>query len=294
MAVLGAAAAVSSPAFAAPAPVDPLLLTRAQTEPAVLGAHIRALEARTESRAARLGLSASPARALPAVPHALAERAGALLSVERFLAARREVLRSRMPGRVTARGRPDRPVSPRAAVVRQAARLGLSPPAPARPASGPVAALNRQRMRDIALWLSTRSELLRDIEQPLIWPVDGAETSPFGVRWGRMHEGIDLDGEGGDPIHVAAGGIVVFAGSHSGYGNLVVVRHGGGLDTAYAHLSAIATSSGRAVVQGAVIGRMGSIGHSTGTHLHFETRFHGQAVDPRAFLPRPRRAGGVR
>ena len=118
----------------------------------------------------------------------------------------------------------------------------------------------------------------------LVWPVSGAITSGFGPRWGRMHEGIDVAGSSGTPIAAAAGGTVIVAGPQGGYGNLVVLDHGGGLSTAYAHLSSIAVSTGQSVGQGTVVGGMGTTGNSTGVHLHFEVRVNGGAVNPRGYL----------
>jgi murein DD-endopeptidase MepM/ murein hydrolase activator NlpD len=117
-----------------------------------------------------------------------------------------------------------------------------------------------------------------------IWPVSGPVTSSFGWRWGRMHEGIDIGVSSGTPIHAAAGGTVIYCGWMEGYGNLVVVDHGGGLATAYAHQSAIAVTCGQGVAQGQVVGYVGSTGHSTGPHLHFEVRVNGGAVDPLGYL----------
>jgi murein DD-endopeptidase MepM/ murein hydrolase activator NlpD len=117
-----------------------------------------------------------------------------------------------------------------------------------------------------------------------IWPAAGPVTSTFGWRWGRMHEGIDIAAPSGSPIRAAAAGTVIYAGWLGGYGNLVVVDHGGGVSTAYAHMSSIASGTGQGVAQGQVIGYVGSTGHSTGPHLHFEVRINGQAVDPLAYL----------
>src|SRR3990172_8101758 len=97
----------------------------------------------------------------------------------------------------------------------------------------------------------------------LVWPVLGPVTSPFGMRWGRMHEGIDIAAASGTPIRAAAAGTVIHAGWLGGYGNLVVIDHGSGLATAYAHQSSIAGSSGAFVAQGQVVGYVGSTGHST-------------------------------
>jgi murein DD-endopeptidase MepM/ murein hydrolase activator NlpD len=117
----------------------------------------------------------------------------------------------------------------------------------------------------------------------LVWPVHGVLTSGFGPRWGRMHEGIDIAAPTGTPIRSAAAGTVVFAGWAGGYGNLVVVDHGGGLATAYGHQSAIFVTAGH-VEQGRVLGAVGSTGNSTGPHLHFEVRISGAPVDPLGYL----------
>ncbi|MGH3036192.1 MAG: murein hydrolase activator EnvC family protein [Gaiellaceae bacterium] len=115
-----------------------------------------------------------------------------------------------------------------------------------------------------------------------IWPVSGVVTSGFGYRWGRMHEGIDISAPCGTPIRAVAAGTVIFSGWMGGYGNLVVVDHGNGLATAYAHQSAIYASGG--VGQGQTIGAVGTTGSSTGCHLHFEVRVNGGAVDPMGYL----------
>jgi murein DD-endopeptidase MepM/ murein hydrolase activator NlpD len=118
----------------------------------------------------------------------------------------------------------------------------------------------------------------------LIWPVNGPVVSPFGMRWGRMHEGIDIAVPSGTPIHAAASGRVVYSGWMSGYGNLVAIDHGGGLSTAYAHQSQIGASLGQSVSQGQVIGYVGCTGHCFGPHLHFEVRVNGAPVDPLGYL----------
>ena len=118
----------------------------------------------------------------------------------------------------------------------------------------------------------------------LIWPVSGPVTSPFGMRWGRTHEGIDIGVPEGTPIHAAASGSVIYAGWEEGYGNLVVLDNGGNLATAYAHQSRIAVSIGQPVAQGDVIGYSGCTGHCLGPHLHFEVRINGSPVDPLGYL----------
>jgi murein DD-endopeptidase MepM/ murein hydrolase activator NlpD len=119
----------------------------------------------------------------------------------------------------------------------------------------------------------------------LLWPVNGVLTSLFGPRWGRMHNGIDIGAPTGTSIKAADAGYVFFAGWMGGYGNVVLIDHGGGLTTLYAHQSQIQTSVGQNVSRGQVIGRVGSTGQSTGPHLHFEVRANGTPVNPLAYLP---------
>ncbi len=120
----------------------------------------------------------------------------------------------------------------------------------------------------------------------LIWPVDGPIVSPFGMRWGRLHAGVDIAVPAGTPIRAAADGTIVLVQSDAesgGYGNFTCVDHGGGLTTCYAHQSSFAITSG-SVSQGDIIGYVGCTGHCYGDHLHFETRVNGVAQDPMAYL----------
>jgi murein DD-endopeptidase MepM/ murein hydrolase activator NlpD len=118
----------------------------------------------------------------------------------------------------------------------------------------------------------------------LIWPIGGAVTSEFGYRWGRLHAGIDISDPSGTPIHAAKAGQVIFAGWMDGYGNCVIIDHGGGFSTLYGHQSRLGTSDGASVTRGETIGFVGSTGHSTGNHLHFETRVNGTPENPRRYL----------
>lgn len=117
-----------------------------------------------------------------------------------------------------------------------------------------------------------------------------ALTSGFGVRYdpfnggAAMHAGIDMAGSTGEPIYAAAAGVVGEAGRANGYGNLIELEHGRGMATRYGHLSKILVKAGDTVKQGQLIGRMGSTGRSTGTHLHYEVRIDGRAVNPRPYL----------
>lgn len=130
-------------------------------------------------------------------------------------------------------------------------------------------------------------------EQPtsgLMRPVPGAVTSGYGYRihpiFGtrKLHTGWDMNASSGEPIVAAASGAVVSAGVRGGYGNAVVIDHGGGLATLYAHQSSMAVSAGQSVDQGQVIGYVGCTGYCTGAHLHFETRVNGAPVDPSGYV----------
>lgn len=122
------------------------------------------------------------------------------------------------------------------------------------------------------------------------WPVAGEITSPFGQRKNPMgagedfHPGLDIAADEGTPITAASAGRVIAAGPDGGYGNLIVVDDGNGVTTRYGHCSQIFARVGDAVMPGQTIGAVGSTGHSTGPHLHFEVRVNGRPVDPAALL----------
>lgn len=124
----------------------------------------------------------------------------------------------------------------------------------------------------------------------LMRPVPGPISSSFGPRlhpilgYTRMHTGIDMSAGQGDPIVAAAGGVVILAGYNGGYGNTVMIDHGGGMVTLYAHQSSLAVVYGQTVATGDLVGYIGSTGLSTGPHLHFEVRLNGSPVDPAPYL----------
>jgi murein DD-endopeptidase MepM/ murein hydrolase activator NlpD len=125
---------------------------------------------------------------------------------------------------------------------------------------------------------------IRQGSEALIWPVNGPVVSPFGMRWGRLHAGVDIAVPAGTAIRAADSGRVALMGWVGGYGNYTCVQHAASLSTCYAHQSSFATSNGASVSQGQVIGYVGCTGHCFGDHLHFETRANGSPVDPMGYL----------
>ncbi|MBR2214963.1 MAG: peptidoglycan DD-metalloendopeptidase family protein [Selenomonadaceae bacterium] len=124
----------------------------------------------------------------------------------------------------------------------------------------------------------------------MIWPIAGPITSEFGWRThpifgnARFHSGIDIGGEYGLPIAAAASGVVSYAGWISGYGNTVIIDHGGGVSSLYGHNQSLAVGEGQSVSQGETIAYCGSTGNSTGPHCHFEVRQNGEPVSPYNYL----------
>lgn len=143
------------------------------------------------------------------------------------------------------------------------------------------------RIRAMQMTPRGRARMLKAWTGRFIRPVDGPVTSNYGMRFhpilhrSRMHTGVDFGAGYGTPIRAAAGGEVVMASYMRGYGNTVVIDHGGGVTTLYAHCSALLVGEGQSVRQGQVIARVGSTGLSTGPHLHFEVRHNGTPVNPR-------------
>jgi murein DD-endopeptidase MepM/ murein hydrolase activator NlpD len=117
-----------------------------------------------------------------------------------------------------------------------------------------------------------------------IWPVNGPVVSGFGMRWGRLHAGVDIAVPTGTPIRASAAGRVAMAGWMGGYGQYTCIQHGGGVATCYGHQSSIGVSVGQSVSQGQVIGAVGCTGHCFGPHVHFEVRVNGTPVDPMGYL----------
>jgi murein DD-endopeptidase MepM/ murein hydrolase activator NlpD len=124
----------------------------------------------------------------------------------------------------------------------------------------------------------------------MMWPVSGPIISPYGYRihpilgYRKLHTGIDFAVGYGTPIQAADSGAVIYATWMSGYGNVIIIDHGRGISTLYAHQSSLAVGSGALVTRGQVVGYVGSTGFSTGPHLHFEVRVNGTPVDPLGYL----------
>ena len=123
-------------------------------------------------------------------------------------------------------------------------------------------------------------------ESAFAWPLSGTITSPFGQRPMGMHHGIDIAGNTGDAVRASADGTVCKTKFHDIYGNMILIDHTDGQQTLYAHLSQIHVKPGDKIIQGQIIGAVGSTGRSTGPHLHFEIRQNQQAVNPIPYLPR--------
>lgn len=170
------------------------------------------------------------------------------------------------------------------------AKMSTAQGGPFVPLSGPVA--TQPDLRDLATLLSQLNQFELTLAAiPSGRPTDAPmESSSYGYRRdpfnGRLafHAGIDFPGRLGQPVLAAAPGRISFVGQRHGYGNVVEINHGHGLMTRYAHLSGFNAHVGERVTRGEQIARMGSTGRSTGTHLHFEVRVHGNPVNPQPFL----------
>lgn len=185
--------------------------------------------------------------------------------------------------------------TPRAEAVLR--RLGLNPDRflgsiGATGTGGPFIAATDPQVRDLQASAARQAAIAATFARiPAFLPVSRMNlSSDFGYRsdpfhgGGAFHAGIDMTGKTGDVIHAAADGVVVRAGWWAGYGKVVVIDHGNGLETRYGHMSRFHVKEGDVIRQGQVIGGMGSTGRSTGTHLHFEVRLDGRALDPQPFL----------
>jgi murein DD-endopeptidase MepM/ murein hydrolase activator NlpD len=149
-----------------------------------------------------------------------------------------------------------------------------------------VRALEAEQARIIDIIMSRSSFGGRVSLKGFAWPVGGRHiTSPYGRRWGGFHTGMDIDCRTGDSIWAAKAGKVIAAEYGGGYGRMVIIDHGGGVSSLYAHNSRLYVNEGRSVKRGQRISACGSTGNSTGDHLHFEIRVNGNHRNPRPYLP---------
>jgi murein DD-endopeptidase MepM/ murein hydrolase activator NlpD len=163
---------------------------------------------------------------------------------------------------------------------------------PALPVDADGFAALENKMRDLEHDISANERLLRDRGYvPTVWPVVGklesgfgGRSNPFGGGSYEFHSGQDIDAAWGDPIVSGASGTVTFVGWQNGYGQLIVIDHGGGLTTRYGHLSHIDVAQGQTIARSQFIGRVGSTGRSTGPHLHYEVRYNDEPVNPLQYL----------
>lgn len=149
------------------------------------------------------------------------------------------------------------------------------------------------KTRNLEQQLRTYEIMMQRAVTPSIWPVgDGRLTdgfgdrhNPFGGYGSEFHAGQDIATNYGTPVVATANGVVAFAGAQSGYGQVVVIDHGGGLTTRYGHLSHIDVEMGQNIKRGELVGKVGSTGRSTGPHVHYEIRINDEPIDPIPYLP---------
>jgi murein DD-endopeptidase MepM/ murein hydrolase activator NlpD len=150
------------------------------------------------------------------------------------------------------------------------------------------ASLQEQSLKELNHSFLEKS--IREAHMPSIWPASGLMTSSYGQRVNpitgirQFHTGLDIAARRGTAVHATASGVIVFAGRSSGLGKTVVISHGNGLKTRYAHLSAAYVAPGHRVSRGTKIGAIGSSGRATGPHLHYEVLKSGVAVNPRKYI----------
>ncbi len=178
----------------------------------------------------------------------------------------------------------------RAARARRTAVLAAAIPAvllPLAPADAPESVAVVVNPHELALMQMRALPAQPAPPRHLAWPATDPVTSEFGPRWGRAHNGIDIDGHTGDPVTAAADGEVLTADYDGGYGLTVIIRHTdrfAGLTTSYAHLSSASVVAGDRAFRGELIGTLGATGNAVGDHLHFEVRRGDVALNPRRFL----------
>ena len=150
------------------------------------------------------------------------------------------------------------------------------------------AQLEEVRQQELLLVLRKKSEMLA--ATPSIWPTEGWVSSPFGSRSSpfsrkrEFHKGLDIKAKAGAAIQAPAKGVVIFAGWHGAYGKTIIINHGNGITTRYAHMQRFVLEEGDTIMRGDLIGYVGSTGRSTGTHLHYEVMLNGVCVNPMQYI----------
>jgi murein DD-endopeptidase MepM/ murein hydrolase activator NlpD len=180
-----------------------------------------------------------------------------------------------------------------------AEKSGVVDQGPLAGSGGPALPLDEMGLETLAAKMGRLEEDMKAYEAvlrergytPTIWPVNGkleggfgGRRNPFGGAGWEFHSGQDIEADPGAPVVCGASGRVTFVGWQNGYGQLVVVDHGGGLTTRYAHLSHIDVEMDQVVSRGQLVGKVGSTGRSTGPHLHYEVRINDQPVNPLPYL----------
>lgn len=183
-----------------------------------------------------------------------------------------------------------RKLAEKSGIIEESSRAGTG--GPALPLDTNRFAALEDKMSNLERSLVAHENVLRDRGYtPTVWPVVGNLESGFGGRGNpfgggayEFHSGQDIDAAWGDPVVAGASGTVTFVGWQNGYGQLIVIDHGGGLTTRYGHLSHIDVVQGQTVARSGFIGRVGTTGRSTGPHLHYEVRFNDEPVNPLQYL----------
>ena len=198
---------------------------------------------------------------------------------------------NRLNNRVEAVEDTSRRLAEKSGVVHEAATVPGTG-GPAVPLDADSLAVIEAKMSRLEQNMKAYEEILRQRGYtPTIWPVDGklesgfgGRRNPFGGSSYEFHSGQDIDAPYGAPVIAGADGKVVFAGWQNGYGQLVVIDHGGGLTSRYGHLSHIDVVEGQTIARAEFLGRVGSTGRSTGPHLHYEVRINDEPVNPLQYL----------
>lgn len=167
-------------------------------------------------------------------------------------------------------------------------RNRVTPAAKSSPGPGTKPPAGATGSASVAAGNHARPALPQDYQGSMRWPLDaGVVSSEYGARWGKIHKGIDIAADSGEPVYAVADGQVIYAGDGlRGYGNVVIIQHDRRITSLYAHNRQLKVKQGDKVTKGTLVALLGSTGHSTGPHVHFEIRDNDTAVNPRSRLPK--------